>query len=141
MHRQRHGMAESPRILHRPLTLLALLLVALVGALAAAPVAQACTFEVPIEEETGEDLKGGPGDEVIEIPLGMKRARTVTVWSGCGDTAKKKRSNPNPGFGVFPGSGNVPRRVFDERRGQAGRDAEQLAASRKTKPGKRKSTR
>ena len=136
-------MAESRTILHRPLTLLVMLLLVLAAACATAPTAQACTFEIPIEEETGEDLEAGPDDEVIEIPLGAKRSRSVRTWSGCDDDAapKKPKANPNPGFGVFPGSGSVPRRVFDERRGQAGRDAEQLAASRKSKRGKRTSKR
>lgn len=128
-------MAASPRTLHRPLALLALVLFVLVALWATAPVtpAQAAcsdTFELPIEEETGEDLEAGPDDEVIEIALGAQRSRSVTVYAACDDEPKKK-TNPNPGFGVFPGSASVPRRVFDERRGQAGRDAEQLTSSRK----------
>lgn len=129
-------MAASPTTSHRPLALLALVLLALVAMFVAAPVtpaqAASCsdTFELPIEEETGEDLEAGPDDEVIEIALGAARSRSITVYAACDDEPKQK-TNPNPGFGVFPGRGSVPRRVFDDRRGQAGRDAEQLAASRK----------
>lgn len=128
-------MADSRTIRLRPAALLALLVLLALAAFAALPAAPAqaasCsdTFELPIEEETGEDLEAGPDDEVIEIALGAKRGRSVTVYASCGEP--KKKTNPNPGFGVFPGTAAVPRRVFDERRGQAGRDAEQLASSRK----------
>lgn len=129
-------MAASRPTLHRPLALLALVLLTLAAVFVMAPAtpaqASSCsdTFELPIEEETGEDLEAGPDDEVIEIALGAARSRSVTVYAACDDEPTKK-TNPNPGFGVFPGRGSVPRRVFDDRRGQAGRDAEQLAASRK----------
>ncbi len=130
-------MAASPRTLHRSLALLALILLTLAAVFVMAPVtpaqASSCsdTFELPIEEETGEDLEAGPDDEVIEIALGAARSRSITVYAACDDDEPKKKTNPNPGFGVFPGSASVPRRVFDERRGQAGRDAEQLTSSRK----------
>lgn len=111
------------------LALLALLAFAAVPA-ASAHAASSCsdTFEVPIEEETGEDLEAGPDDHVIEIALGAQRGHRITVYAACGG---KKKANPNPGFGVFPGTGAVPRRVFDERRSQAGRDAQRLSSSRK----------
>lgn len=128
-------MATSNLISRRPLALLALLLLLLAAALSVAPVSPAqaasCsdTFEVPIEEDTGEDMQAGPDDQVIEIQLGARTLDRVTTYAGCGSS--KPKSNPNPGFGVVPGRGTTPRRIFDERRGQAGRDAEQLAASRK----------
>lgn len=128
-------MATSKLISHRPLALFALLLLVAAAIWAAAPAAPAhaaaCsdTFEVPIEEDTGEDMQAGPDDEVIEIQLGARTLDRVTTYASCGSS--KPKSNPNPGFGVVPGRGTTPRRIFDERRGQAGRDAEQLAASRK----------
>lgn len=127
-------MATSNLISRRPLALLALLLLLLAAAWSVAPVSPAqaasCsdTFEVPIEEDTGEDMQAGPDDEVIEIQLGARTLDRVTTYASC---SAKPKSNPNPGFGVVPGRGTTPRRIFDERRGQAGRDAEQLAASRK----------
>lgn len=133
-------MAHSIAPIRRPLALLALALLVLATAWVAAPVAPAqaaCsdTFEIPIEEETGEDLEGSPDDEVIEIALGAHRSRSIRVWASC-EKSSKKKSNPNPGFGVFPGTKSVPRRIFDERRDQAGRDADQLTGSRKKRGGK-----
>lgn len=128
-------MADSRTAHLRPAALLALFVLLALAAFAALPAApaqaSACsdTFEIPIEEETDEDLEAGPDDQVIEIALGAKRGHGITVYAKCG--GPKKKANPNPGFGVFPGTGAVPRRVFDERRNQAGRDAQQLAASRK----------
>jgi hypothetical protein len=132
-------MAQSRASHLRPAALLALLVLLAFAVFAALPAAPAqassssCSdsFEIPIEEETGEDLEAGPDDEVIEIALGAKRGHRVTVFAPCGGSKKQKKANPNPGFGVFPGTGAVPRRIFDERRDQAGRDAQQLAASRK----------
>lgn len=134
-------MADSRTSHLRPAALLAALVLLALAAFAALPAAPAqaascsSTFEVPIEEETDEDLEAGPDDQVIEIALGARRGHGLTVYASCG--GPKKKSNPNPGFGVFPGTAAVPRRVFDERRGQAGRDAEQLAASRKKKRAQR----
>lgn len=129
-------MADSRASHLRPAALLALLALLAFAAFAALPAAPAqasssCsdTFEIPIEEETGEDLEAGPDDQVVEIALGAKRGHRITVYAKCGGA--KKKANPNPGFGVFPGTDVVPRRIFDERRNQAGRDARQLASSRK----------
>lgn len=128
-------MADSRTARLRPAALLALLVLLAFAVLAALPAAPAqaasCsdTFELPIEEETDDDLGAGPDDEVITIALGAKRGHGLTVYVRCG--GPKKKRNPNPGFGVFPGTAAVPRRIFDERRGQAGRDAQQLASSRK----------
>lgn len=131
-------MASSTATLRRPLALLALLLLVLGATWAVtAPAQAACsdTFELPIEEETGEDLEAAPGDEVIEISLGAHRVRSLRVYAAC--DAPRPKANPNPGFGVFPGSGLVPRRVFDDRRGQASRDGDRLAATRKQKRARR----
>ena len=129
-------MAHPIVSLHRSAALLALVLLLVVAALAGPVVtsasAAACadTFELPIEEETGEDTAIAPDDDVIEIQLGAHRAKTL-VYGACGSSSKAKKANPNPGFGVVPGTKSSARRVFDERRSQAGRDAQSLGSARK----------
>ncbi|MBJ7331349.1 MAG: hypothetical protein JHC95_15760 [Solirubrobacteraceae bacterium] len=139
-------MARPTVILHRPLALLALLLLLLAAALAGPVVAPASaaacedTFELPIEEETGEDTAVSPDDEVIEIQLGAHRSKAVAYAACSSSESKPKKANPNPGFGVVPGTGSTSRRVFDERRDQADRDADSLSSARK-KRAKRTKTR
>lgn len=129
-------MPVDSATIRRWLTIAVVLLLTFVAAWATLPSASAhaacsSTFEVPIEEETGEDLEGSPDDEVIEIALGKHRSRTLRTWASCDGESSRRKANPNPGFGVFPGDGRIPRRIFDERRDQAGRDADELSSARK----------
>lgn len=94
------------------------------------------TFDVIIEEEPEDaaDEPAGPDDDVIEITFG---ARGRTAYASCAGAAAK--ADPNPGFGVFPGSRTMSRRIFDtEARAQAGRDADGLGSARKKRTAKKK---